>query len=473
MFLYQIDLIEWDVFFLILIIFCLLRFGAFCFVAQLDGRYGGHWNGDNTAKFKHLQVSIPLLFAFNMFGIPMVGSDICGFIDDTTLELCARWMQVGAFYPFSRNHNTYYTIPQDPPALGEPVLSISRNILNVRYSLLPNLYTLFYQSNIGESMVIYPLFFDWYFINETLNIEHQFLWGHFLLISPVVEENVTNINVLFPLISKNKSDSSIDDDDENDNCYYERWYDYFSFNEIIFDDLNYDLLNSGYEYKNIFTPLSSINIHIRGGSILTLQNPNGKLTTYDARFNPFELIIGLDCDYTANGFVYLDDGVTIDTTQYTYVEFVVTDTGDENVGDSVASVGDYLERSLDSTIIYGNFNMENNGTISEIRILGVGSSDTNGTARHMEDFIGSVSVNFEEISYNTSQDLFEWYYNTSDISLTISKLNLNISQSFNVKWTLKSNGESGSGGGNNKNWFQENVGVFFVFLFYVFWTMST
>lgn len=69
------------------------------------GKFGSRWLGDNFSDIKYLGYSITGIMAHNVLGIPLAGSDICGFIGNTTAELCARWYVAGAFYPFSRNHN--------------------------------------------------------------------------------------------------------------------------------------------------------------------------------------------------------------------------------------------------------------------------------------------------------------------------------------------------------------------------------
>ena len=73
----------------------------------------------------------------------MVGADICGFMGNTQIELCSRWVQVGAFYPFCRNHNHHGDLSQEFYALGPVVQETARKSLKLRYSLLKYFYSLF------------------------------------------------------------------------------------------------------------------------------------------------------------------------------------------------------------------------------------------------------------------------------------------------------------------------------------------
>ena len=84
----------------------------------------------------------------NLFGIPHVGADVCGFAGNSNAALCQRWMQLGSFSPFYRNHNQEKMIPQEPYAFGPEVLNSSRAIMRTRMSLLSYWRTLFAHAHV-------------------------------------------------------------------------------------------------------------------------------------------------------------------------------------------------------------------------------------------------------------------------------------------------------------------------------------
>ncbi|KAJ1490940.1 family 31 glycoside hydrolase [Baffinella frigidus] len=95
-----------------------------------SGRFAGHWLGDNRATWTDMKESIPGMLTMGLLGIPLVGADVCGFAGATTRELCIRWTQLGAFYPFMRNHNDNVAPAQEPTAWDVEALGMMRYTLN-------------------------------------------------------------------------------------------------------------------------------------------------------------------------------------------------------------------------------------------------------------------------------------------------------------------------------------------------------
>jgi len=244
-----------------------------------SGKYTGHWLGDNFARWSNMGDSIIGMFEFNMFGIPYNGADICGFNEETTEELCRRWIQLGAFYPFSRSHNTLGDPDQDPAAWPS-VASAASKALMIRYRLLPYLYTLFHDSHSTGSTVVRPLYHEYAKDLRARSVDKQFLWGQAFMISPVLEEKKTTVQVYFP-------------DDV--------WYDYYT---------GARMASTG--ELTLQAAVDHINLHIRGGFILPAQKP--ALNTMLSRQNHFELIVALKDNY-ASGKMIWDDGESDNTIQ--------------------------------------------------------------------------------------------------------------------------------------------------------------
>ncbi|XP_057328006.1 lysosomal alpha-glucosidase-like [Microplitis mediator] len=244
------------------------------------GSYAAHWTGDIYSSWYDLKMSVPEVLMYSLFQIPMVGADICGFDGNTTEALCNRWMQLGAFYPFSRNHNSDDTIEQDPVAMGDMVVKSSREALMIRYRFLPYLYTLFARAHMYGETVARPLFIEFPTDRNTWAVDTQFLWGPSFLIVPVLDEAKEEVDPYLP--------KGI-------------WYDFYSKSMITSKGQNF----------TFHAPVNTIPIFIRGGSILPAQVP-GKTTT-ESRKNNFELLIALDENGQAAGELFWDDGDSIDT----------------------------------------------------------------------------------------------------------------------------------------------------------------
>ncbi|CAH8458144.1 unnamed protein product [Schistosoma turkestanicum] len=153
-----------------------------------SGLYTIHWTGDVLSNWDSLKTSVTQIINFNMFGIPMVGADICGFTGNTTEELCIRWSQLGAFYPFSRNHNEDEAMDQDPAFWSKEATDAIKDSLKLRYHLLPYIYTLFYRSYFNGTTVARALAFEFPEDLATHRISAQFMLGSCILVTPVLDE---------------------------------------------------------------------------------------------------------------------------------------------------------------------------------------------------------------------------------------------------------------------------------------------
>ncbi|KAL3981836.1 Glycosyl hydrolases 31 family protein [Acanthocheilonema viteae] len=162
-----------------------------------SGHYGGHWLGDNSARWIDLRASIIGIQEFNLFGMPYIGADICGFNGETTEELCLRWQQLGAFYPFSRNHNEKGVTSQDPSRWPD-VARATRNANLFRYYYLPYLYSLLFDVSLYGGTVIRPVFFEFTSDSETHDLGEQFMWGNAMMIIPVYQPGATSVSGYLP-----------------------------------------------------------------------------------------------------------------------------------------------------------------------------------------------------------------------------------------------------------------------------------
>lgn len=160
-------------------------------------RYAANWMGDNCSRWEHLAMSIPMALNFGISGQPFVGADVGGFAEECQGELLARWTQYGALTPFFRNH---YVADKEqyPWSFGPAVERICREAVELRYRLLPYIYSSFITSTETGAPVQRPLLYDFQDDLLAMGVEDQYLFGDSLLVAPVCAPKQTHRSVYLP-----------------------------------------------------------------------------------------------------------------------------------------------------------------------------------------------------------------------------------------------------------------------------------
>ncbi len=159
-------------------------------------RYGGIWTGDNTSWWWQLKEEIQMMPSLNMCGFLYTGADIGGFGCDTSRDLVLRWTAFGVFTPLMRNHSADGTRRQEFYQFDG--VEDFRSIMNLRYALLPFIYSEFVKAAIQNKMYFRPLSFDYPKDNRAVHIEDELLLGESLLLAPIYEQNAVGRYVYLP-----------------------------------------------------------------------------------------------------------------------------------------------------------------------------------------------------------------------------------------------------------------------------------
>jgi len=227
-------------------------------------RYSSVWTGDNIATWQHLWLASVQVQRLAISGVSFAGSDIGGFIGQPSAELMIRWIQTGIFHPFCRVHSSSDDGDQEPWVFGDQCTAIFKKYIELRYRLLPYLYTTFYQYHNDGVPFIRPLIFYDQTDHELLLRDNEFMCGNSILVAPILTK-----------LDKGQSTSHI-----TQSIYLPKgtWYDF----------VNHEIY-AGRSHYQLQLTLAELPIFIKGGSLLPmypLQQYVGekKITTLFLRF---------------------------------------------------------------------------------------------------------------------------------------------------------------------------------------------
>jgi alpha-glucosidase len=242
-------------------------------------RYAATWTGDNLATWNHLSMSTPTLLSMGLSGYPLVGDDIGGFGSSPPSDLLTRWFEVGAFNPIYRNHAAKDTADHEPWVNGPEQEAVRRKYIELRYRLLPYIYTITEETTRTGIPLMRPVFLEYPQAQEFYGDDHDFFFGPDLFVAPVVSETTDAQGVHLPP---------------------GEWYDFWTAAK-----------HTDKEQISLHPRLEDVPLYVRAGAILPMQ-PLVQ-STAEKPDGPLQLRAYLPVSTSGNncrGSLYQDDGHT-------------------------------------------------------------------------------------------------------------------------------------------------------------------
>ncbi len=240
-------------------------------------RYSAVWTGDNVSSSAHLMLSIRMLLSLAMSGISFAGSDIGGFAGDADRKLHVRWVALAVFQPLFRAHSQVNTKSAEPWSFGEEALMMLRNMIKLRYRLLPYIYSTFY-THTQQLIPVMRALFLMYPEDEVLRqdaYQHQYMFGDALLVLPATHET-TIYKAYFPEGA---------------------WY-----------KLTNDAHLKGGKERYVEAELCDVPVYVKAGAIIPMQSERSNTAAQQDDCLILHVYKGPDNEF----MFYEDDGVSFD-----------------------------------------------------------------------------------------------------------------------------------------------------------------
>ena len=237
-------------------------------------RYAASWTGDNSSTWNHYRMSVPTLLNLGISGYAFVGDDIGGYTGSPPPDLLTRWMELGVFNPIYRNHTAKGTADQEPWVHGPEHEAIRRSYVELRYRLLPYIYTSMEETSRTGVPLMRAMFLEFPADPSLESNDHEFMFGPALLVAPQLTEMLDPVSIQLPAGS---------------------WYDYWTGARV-----------DGGRNMEAKPALDTVPLFVRGGSIIPQQAVVQNVSEVPA--GPLELRVypGPNC----RGSIYADDGET-------------------------------------------------------------------------------------------------------------------------------------------------------------------